>query len=1280
MKLGGDTFLIRLVYLTAALLIGTIVVAGGVSGATNVSFCQTISQNGTYILNTSLNNASTCITIDSSDVVFDGGGFTINGTTGNQFGVYVFNSSKTLTNVSIKNLIVTNWERGIYIVDTENSTAINNTATSNTFYGIQLTNSLNITIKENNVSSNTHDGIYLISSSENTLLNNNASLNIRHGIYIEASSNNNTIASNNASSNGDIGLNIQSSSNNNTIINNIAETNNYGIFLKTSNNTILNNTVNSNEITGILLSGSDDNILENNSANSNTFYGIYLESFSDKNTISGNNASSNRQYGIHLQVSSNNTIINNIADSNLKRGISLQYSSDYNTITDNQAFDNSYGIFLYGVTPGGVTNFNNITRNNISSGFYGIQLFGSNYNNLLNNNIAKSVYHGISLHNISSYNNISNNSALNSYFGVYLSLSDNNTVTDNDLDSSYYLGVALRNSSGNYINGSGTVGNFTKDVFGVRLYGTRNVQSVTVNTNANYTIVFENLGNLVDTFNIAASGDGDFSLFCRPTSPCSDVYQRPLLFSGDSDERTLNVSSANVGAYHVNITVTSQGNTTVFDTYETVTIVHDGSHPDSAIITSAITPSSTIYFSVIENSTITNSNISYSEIYNSNVINSNLENVVLWNSLVINDVITNGTIKIGRTEYNITRNVSLNSLIIGDDEEDSTLFGMTEANKTLDFNSSNSNVSFRIATGSDYIGGTLTVQRSTYEPSEAENQSGNVGGYSWITPSTNIETGMDWVYMQIYYNESELGGTQEEDLRFQFYNTTSQAWEYLNKTFVEDFTTDSSWTIEKENWTVTADERYNGSSVSMAIAVINETTTENNTYIQVSFNITNATQENGLVIFSYSNTSSFYYAGIRNHTTYTTKNLTHITYYTNSTFGWVIGYYDGTWNDYNYTTEAINATQNYYMEFLLRGNYAVLTANGQKKASYILATVPVGNLGLAVYNTTNYFDNFVVYHPDSGVNTAQNFIFGNSTHFSVYGGAASVFGVSASVYGAGGAVLPIGAGPVGPPPTVTSPTGGDPTPSLFTGIIKVTSATYLTLVRQFNYFGETFFTGESQLWGFMGVHDTYWAPPEYEEELNAITHPHDVENVEGDVYAIAAEKALLKYPLGTDTVIISRGDLGLDSLAATAYAWNLDIPILLVEPVSVPDVTSSALQTLSVSSTIVVGGPDAVADWLGPDLFESLRIDGNDRYETAVLLANALMERVDFDTLIITDGLDPDGTAVMVASFYDAPIIYVRGDEVPEVTRKFLASNKFRKVILVGVSDEADAEIRKIVG
>ena len=86
---GGRTLSLAIVMAALAILL----LVGGVSASTPINSCTTISSPGTYMLNQNIINssASTCIAIISSDVVFDGAGYTIDGVDAvSTFGVYVY--------------------------------------------------------------------------------------------------------------------------------------------------------------------------------------------------------------------------------------------------------------------------------------------------------------------------------------------------------------------------------------------------------------------------------------------------------------------------------------------------------------------------------------------------------------------------------------------------------------------------------------------------------------------------------------------------------------------------------------------------------------------------------------------------------------------------------------------------------------------------------------------------------------------------------------------------------------------------------------------------------------------------------------------------------------------------------------------------------------------------------------------------------------------------------------------------------------------------------------
>lgn len=159
-------------------------------------------------------------------------------------------------------------------------------------------------------------------------------------------------------SNNYYGILLYSSSNNNTLANNTALNNTYGIYLmlNPSNNIIINNTANLNRWHGIVLSSSTNNTITNNNALNNE-YGIYLFS-SNNNTLIGNTASNNSWGGIYLSDSNSSTLTNNTISSNSWRGIDLHSSSNNNVIyhnnfINNAAKDDGTNVWNAGYTSGG---------------------------------------------------------------------------------------------------------------------------------------------------------------------------------------------------------------------------------------------------------------------------------------------------------------------------------------------------------------------------------------------------------------------------------------------------------------------------------------------------------------------------------------------------------------------------------------------------------------------------------------------------------------------------------------------------------------------------------------------------------------------------------------------------------------------------------------------------------------------------------------------------------------------------------------------------------------
>jgi parallel beta-helix repeat protein len=249
---------------------------------TSLTDCRTIDASDTYILVNNVSSSGTCFTIAANDVTLDCQGYMINGTDAAlSNGI---DNTGGFDNITIKNCVIKDFDRGIYFINAENGTLANNSAYSNN-RGIAFESSSNNILANNNVSSNANFGILLDSSSNGNTVTSNTANSIEWGIYISASSNGNTITNNNANSNTYDGIYLFSSSSNN-LTNNTANSNSqYGIALESSSNNILqDNTANGpNQVRGIDINGGSGNNLTNNNATDNTLWDFY-----SKNNAAGN--------------------------------------------------------------------------------------------------------------------------------------------------------------------------------------------------------------------------------------------------------------------------------------------------------------------------------------------------------------------------------------------------------------------------------------------------------------------------------------------------------------------------------------------------------------------------------------------------------------------------------------------------------------------------------------------------------------------------------------------------------------------------------------------------------------------------------------------------------------------------------------------------------------------------------------------------------------------------------------------------------------------------------
>ncbi len=584
----------------------------------DVAECTTITVPGYYILvnNIVSNRSDTCINITSSDVVFDGNGYTITYDKllypyyYMEHAVKAYSPGNMLSNITIINLRAVNWSSGVYFRDVSNS-KVSLSSFSNNLYSLRIENSRKINITFNN---GTDGGnVWLYGSSSVSILynvfqnssiyvdgggDNNISLNRAYGVHL-TNSNQNLVYGNDMSFGGSVHL--TNSTHNTVLQNNVSNSSGAGIELyESSYNQISYNIANNNLGDGISLRLSDHNTITDNQMNGNRDSGIYLEG-SMWNTISGNLISNNSNGTYIYWYSSNNKISNNTIASNSNFGIYLMWESNNNTLFRNNASMNSFGIRIYYSSNNTVSN--NTANKNSHSGIY--IKYRSNWNTISSNQANYNQIYGISLYDSCSNNTISGNDASsNEVYGIYILYSDDNTVTENEANynlkhgifTDYYsswntisnntasynklYGIAITNwSIGNKIRGN-TINNSiitNRDAYGIYVYSApfNEISGNYLKENHKAGIFVRLSDETVITYNTVNNSLGSYNIKLESSDSCivsdntaTGAYSSIIYLQDSTDARiannTVSHSSAGSGIQLMN----SNGSAVINNTVE----------------------------------------------------------------------------------------------------------------------------------------------------------------------------------------------------------------------------------------------------------------------------------------------------------------------------------------------------------------------------------------------------------------------------------------------------------------------------------------------------------------------------------------------------------------------------------------------------------------------------------------------------------------------------------------------------------------------------------------
>lgn len=191
------------------------------------------------------------------------------------------------------------------------------------------------------------------------------------------------------------------------------------------------------------------------------------------------------------------------------------------------------------------------------------------------------------------------------------------------------------------------------------------------------------------------------------------------------------------------------------------------------------------------------------------------------------------------------------------------------------------------------------------------------------------------------------------------------------------------------------------------------------------------------------------------------------------------------------------------------------------------------------------------------------------------------------------------------------------------------------------------------------------------------------------------------FPEGAARVLVARADDYADALAAAPLAGGT-APVLLAAGDELPEVTAEEVRRLGAEEAIILGGTSALGVGVAGDLRaagveEVRRVEGDDRFGTAVAIAEELPQSATATTAFLVEGVDadpdrgwPDAVAVSaLAAATGTPVLLTTTEELPATTRAALDGLDTVTVIggpaAVSAAVEAEAgelagEVRRIAG
>lgn len=197
----------------------------------------------------------------------------------------------------------------------------------------------------------------------------------------------------------------------------------------------------------------------------------------------------------------------------------------------------------------------------------------------------------------------------------------------------------------------------------------------------------------------------------------------------------------------------------------------------------------------------------------------------------------------------------------------------------------------------------------------------------------------------------------------------------------------------------------------------------------------------------------------------------------------------------------------------------------------------------------------------------------------------------------------------------------------------------------------------------------------------AATNNIVVDRVFGDDrYKTAIEIAKAGWSQGAETVVVATGEKFADALAGAPLAYHYSGPILLTRPHELLEEVREEIIRLGAKRVIILGGESALSSQVEQALKqmdgieEVIRLGGDDRYETAVRVAEQLPAG---QAAVLAYGRDfPDALSIAPhAARQGMPIFLTDGQKLDPASFQLLA--QYQRIYLIGGTSVISKEVER---